>query len=104
MTKDGDALPVKRSKHFADKDTSAKTVAKESGASTGSKLKSPAKPAAAKPVPAKAVKGSPAAAKATTASPADKKPGKAAGRGRKAIVIDDDSDDDFQVTCHQLSD
>ena len=90
LTQDDDALPVKRSKHFADKDVSASKSGKESAASTGTKRKSPSKPEAAKPATAKAAKASPAAKKADKSSGKD-------GKGRKTIVLDDDSDDDFQV-------
>lgn len=89
LTKDDEeeTLPVKRSKHFADKDVSAPKPARESAASNASKRKSPAKPAAAK---------------AAKDSPAKKKVGKAeksASKGRKAVVIDsDDDDDDFQMS------
>ena len=88
LTKDDEeeTLPVKRSKHFADKDVSAPKPARESAASNASKRKSPAKPAAAK---------------AAKDSPAKKKVGKAeksASKGRKTVVIDsDDDDDDFQA-------
>ena len=90
---DDEVLLVKRSKHFADKNASAPKAARESAASTGSKRKSPGKPAAAVPVAEKR-----ATARASNkASPAGKKSAKPAGKGRKAVVIDDDSDDDFQV-------
>jgi septal ring-binding cell division protein DamX len=97
LTQDEETLPVKRSKHFADKDASAPKAARESAASTGTKRKSPAKPAAAKAAIEKAAAAKAAAPKATKASPAEKKSAKPAGKGRKAIVLDDDSDDDFQV-------
>ena len=80
MTKDDDqALPVKRSRHFADKDASAAKQAKESSASAASKRKSPAKPAAAK---------------STKASPAKKVAQKPASKSKKAIVLDSDDEDD----------
>jgi len=97
LTQDEETLPLKRSKHFADKDASAPKAARESAASTGTKRKSPAKPAAAKAAIEKAAAAKAAAPKATKASPAEKKSAKPAGKGRKAIVLDDDSDDDFQV-------
>lgn len=85
MTKDDDqTLPVKRSKHFADKDVSASRPAKESSASTGSKRKSPAKAAPTK---------------STKASPAKKAAQKPASKSKKAIVLDSDDDDgDFQAS------
>ncbi len=97
LTQDEETLPLKRSKHFADKDASAPKAARESAASTGTKRKSPAKPAAAKAAIEKAAAAKAAAPKATKASPAEQKSAKPAGKGRKAIVLDDDSDDDFQV-------
>ncbi|DBA97121.1 TPA: hypothetical protein ACH3X1_014891 [Trebouxia sp. C0004] len=97
LTQDEETLPVKRIKHFADKDASAPKAARESAASTGTKRKSPAKPAAAKAAVDKAAAGKAAAPKVTKASPAEKKSAKPAGKGRKAVVLDDDSDDDFQM-------
>ncbi|DBB08930.1 TPA: hypothetical protein ACH3X3_007571 [Trebouxia sp. C0006] len=97
LTQDEEILPVKRSKHFADKDVSAFKAARESAASTGTKRKSPAKPAAAKAAVEKAAAAKAAAPKAAKASPAEKKSAKPAGKGRKAIVLDDNSDDDFQM-------
>lgn len=80
MTKDDDqTLPVKRSKHFADKGVSAPRPAKESSASAASKRKSPAKPAPTK---------------TTKASPAKKAAQKPASKSKKAIVLDSDDDDD----------
>ncbi|DBA70377.1 hypothetical protein WJX79_010688 [Trebouxia sp. C0005] len=97
LTQDEETLPVKRSKHLADKDASAPKAARESAASTGTKRKSPAKPAAAKAAVEKAAAAKAATPKATKASSAEKKSAKPAGKGRKAIVLDDDSDDDFQM-------
>ena len=89
-TNDDEDLPVKRSKHFADKNVPPRKAVGES-ASAGSKRKSPAKSVAAEPSIAKAAKALP-----TSKKPKEKAE-KAAGKGRKTIVIDDDSDDDFQV-------
>ena len=97
LTQDEEILPGKRSKHFADKDVSAFKAARDSAASTGTKRKSPAKPAAAKAAVEKAAAAKAAAPKAAKASPAETKSAKPAGKGRKAIVLDDNSDDDFQV-------
>lgn len=95
LTKEDDddegALPIKRSKHFDKKDASAKT-AKSNGTNSLSKAKASPKPAAAQKAPA-----GKAAAKKTSAEKA-KPSAKKAPKGRKAVVIDDDSDDDFQVT------
>ena len=93
---------MKRSKHFVDKDASAPKAARESAASTGSKRKSPVKPAAA--VVEQRATATASDAKANKASPAGKKSAKAAGKGRKAVVLDDDSDDDFQVQLAQHAD
>ena len=79
MTNDDDlTLPVKRSKHFADKDVPSPKVAEESSASA-SKRKSPAKAAATK---------------STKASPAKKAAQKPASKSKKAVVLDSDDDDD----------
>lgn len=104
LTHDDEVLPVKRSKHFVDKDASAPKAARESAASTGSKRKSPGKPAAAVPVVQQRATATASDAKANKGSPAGKKSAKAAGKGRKAVVIDDDSDDDFQVQLAQHAD
>ena len=95
LTQDEDALPVKRSKHFAGKDVSASKTPKAGDAANGTKRKSPAKAEVAKPATAKAAKSSPSAAKAGKASTKG-------GKGRRTIVLDDDSDDDFQVWSVQL--
>ena len=95
LTQDDNALPVKRSKHFAGKDVSASKSPKAGDATIGNKRKSPAKAEAAKPAAAKAAKASPAPPKAG-------KPSTKGGKGRKTIVLDDDSDDDFRVWSVQL--
>lgn len=93
LTKDDedDALPVKRSKHFAGKDASAAKTTRINVASSASKTKTSSKPAAAQ----KASAEKPAAKKgsAEKAKPSTKK----ATKARKAAVIEDDSDDDFEV-------
>lgn len=94
LTKDDDEdepLPVKRSKHFDNKDASAAKTARSSASGSTSKIKSSPKPAAAQKASAEK-----AAEKRTSAQKA--KPGaKKATKGRKAAVIEDDSDHDFEV-------
>ena len=95
LTKDDEeeTLPVKRSKHFADRNVSAPKSARESATSNASKRKSPAKPAAVKPA-----KHSPGKKKVSKAE-------KSASKSRKAVIIesDDDDDDNFQARHAQLS-
>lgn len=88
LTKDDaedDHLPVKRSKHFTGKEAAAfKAEARNSSTAKASKAKSPAKPPADRKRSAE---------KAFGTKISEKK----ASRARKAIIIDDDSDDDFEV-------
>lgn len=88
LTKDDDdeTLPVKRSKHFADKDASAPKAARVTSATTASKRTSPAKPASTS---------------SAKASPVKKPAQKTARKVKKTIVLDsdsDDGDDDFQAS------